>query len=596
MKNAKRMKRLRTIFLRIHRSSPLCRTCKDDSKNGALPGGCGLALRRWVLPAFMVGAIGTAANAQTQSLQLCLADPPAANDSPAGSRCEHAIITDIHVRPENIFDTSDPEENNFLFRIANALHIVTVPSVIESQLLFKPGDEYSSASLNETERLLRANSYIRSAEVDAYKNRDGNVEVDVTTHDVWSISTGLSYGRKGGKNSGGFGIEDENFLGQGNRISYERSFDVDRTKNIFRFADPQLFGSRWLVDLRAESNSDGSFGSLNLERPFYALNTENAYGIEANDDLHITPIYRLGKTVDEFEHHRKYLNTYAGWSSGLVDGWVSRWTVGATYDDNQFATTDDYPLSTSIPDPRTLVYPWISYELLQNSYLEMTNHQRIGRVEDVYVGTRLSAKLGVASENWGSDRDAMLLSLSAENGVEFDAERMAFFSLGASGRLERSGMVNRRVDAAVRYYQPESPRWVFYTALRGTFTHDRDADTQLLLGGDNGLRGYPLRYQEGDRQMVFTLEQRFYSGICLFNLFDIGGAVFFDAGRSWKNENSLTGGDDNLGVLKDVGFGLRIGNNRSSHGAVLHMDVAFPLDGDSSIDSMQLLIEAKNEF
>lgn len=571
MRNAKRMKRPRPKSLRV-------------------------SYGRWLLPAFIIGALGIAANARSQPLQLCLAEPVADDIHPAAVHCEDAIISDIHVRPENVFDTADPAENNLLFRIANALHIVTAPSVIESQLLFKPGDEYSSAAMNETERLLRINSYIRSADVEAYRNPDGNVEVEVTTQDVWSISTGLSYGRKGGENSGGFGIEDENFLGYGNRISYERSFNVDRTQNIFKFVDPQLFGSRWLLDLRAESNSDGSFGSLNLERPFYALDVKNAYGIEASDDLHVTPLYRLGEEVDAFEHRRRYMNAYTGWSAGLVDGWVSRWTAGVTYDDNQFATADDYPLSTSIPDPRTLVYPWVGYELLQNSYREMTNHQRIGRVEDVFVGTRLSAKLGVASDSWGSDRDATLLSLSAENGVEFDAERMAFFSLGASGRLESGGMVNRRVDAAVRYYQPESPRWVFYTALRGTFTHDRDADTQLLLGGDNGLRGYPLRYQEGDRQMLFTLEQRFYSGVCLFRLFDIGGAVFFDAGRSWKNENSLTGGGDNLGVLRDVGFGLRIGNNRSSHGAVLHVDVAFPLDGDSSIDSMQLLIEAKNEF
>lgn len=561
--------------------------CKTNGKNNAPP------RSRWLLPAFIIGAV-CVANAQPQ--QVCLTEPSDGNSRLAGVRCEHAIISDVHVHPENIFDTDDPAENNLLFRIANALHIVTAPSVIESQLLFKPGDEYSSASMNETERLLRINPYIRSADIEAYKKPDGNVEVDVTTKDVWSISTGLSYGRKGGENSGGFGIQDDNFLGLGDRISYERSFNVDRTRNIFKFIDPQVFGTRWLLDLKAESNSDGSFGSVNLERPFYALDTKNAYGLEASDDLHVTPLYRLGKEVDAFEQHRRFFNAYTGWSAGLVNGWVSRWTTGVTYDDNQFAATDDYPLSTSIPAPRTLVYPWIGYELLENSYLEMTNHQRIGRVEDVFVGTRFSAKLGVASDSWGADRNAALLSLSAENGVEFDAERMVFFSLDASGRLEHGGMVNRRVDAAVRYYRPESPRWVFYTALRGTFTHDRDADTQLLLGGDNGLRGYPLRYQEGDRQMLFTLEQRFYSGISLFRLFDIGGAVFFDAGRSWKNENSLTGGGDNLGTLRDVGFGLRIGNNRSSHGAVLHVDVAFPLDGDPSIDSMQLLIEAENEF
>ena len=50
------------------------------------------------------------------------------------------------------------------------------------------------------------------------------------------------------------------------------------------------------------------------------------------------------------------------------------------------------------------------------------------------------------------------------------------------------------------------------------------------------------------------------------------------------------------GLLKDVGFGLRLGNSRSALGNVLHLDVAFPLDGDSSIDSVQFLVETQRSF
>lgn len=32
-----------------------------------------------------------------------------------------------------------------------------------------------------------------------------------------------------------------------------------------------------------------------------------------------------------------------------------------------------------------------------------------------------------------------------------------------------------------------------------------------MLGGDNGLRGYPLRYQVGTTNALITLEERFYS-------------------------------------------------------------------------------------
>ena len=51
-----------------------------------------------------------------------------------------------------------------------------------------------------------------------------------------------------------------------------------------------------------------------------------------------------------------------------------------------------------------------------------------------------------------------------------------------------------------------------------------------------------------------------------------------------------------MGVLKDVGIGLRIGNTRSGLGNIIHVDLAFPLDGDSSISNVQLLVETKQHF
>ena len=54
--------------------------------------------------------------------------------------------------------------------------------------------------------------------------------------------------------------------------------------------------------------------------------------------------------------------------------------------------------------------------------------------------------------------------------------------------------------------------------------------------------------------------------------------------------------EPSLGLLKDVGFGLRIGNSRSGLGNIIHIDVAFPLDGDSSISNVQFLVETKQQF
>jgi hemolysin activation/secretion protein len=115
----------------------------------------------------------------------------------------------------------------------------------------------------------------------------------------------------------------------------------------------------------------------------------------------------------------------------------------------------------------------------------------------------------------------------------------------------------------------------------------------LLLGGDNGLRGYPLRYQSGTRRALFTLEERVYTDWYPFRLARVGGAVFYDIGRAWGGVNeNLTNG----GWLSDVGVGLRMSFDRASFGNVLHADIAMPLDRTASIKSVQFLVKTQLTF
>ena len=52
----------------------------------------------------------------------------------------------------------------------------------------------------------------------------------------------------------------------------------------------------------------------------------------------------------------------------------------------------------------------------------------------------------------------------------------------------------------------------------------------------------------------------------------------------------------NPGWLNDVGFGLRILNVHASFGNVLHIDIAFPLNPDPSIESVQYLVKSYANF
>ncbi len=51
-----------------------------------------------------------------------------------------ATIGEIRIVVGDVFDTTDPKENNALFRTANRLHVETHPGVIRRGLLFASGD------------------------------------------------------------------------------------------------------------------------------------------------------------------------------------------------------------------------------------------------------------------------------------------------------------------------------------------------------------------------------------------------------------------------------------------------------------------------
>ena len=149
------------------------------------------------------------------------------------------------------------------------------------------------------------------------------------------------------------------------------------------------------------------------------------------------------------------------------------------------------------------------------------------------------------------------------------------------------------VNGRGRFFWRNWKEHAFFAALEANVAGDLDPEQQLLLGGDSGLRGYPQRFQTGDRRWLVTLEQRFYTSWEPFKLVNVGAAIFFDAGRAW-----FAGANDpaDLVVLRDVGIGLRLSPSRSGRGTLLHLDLAFPLDGTDSIDSVQWLVTTKETF
>ena len=514
---------------------------------------------------------------------------------PTGPELEAAgaVIGRVHIVSGDVFDPSLPGESGWLYRTANKLHINTRHEVLREQILFATGDRYVHRVVRETERILRANDYLYDAVIRPVAWDGRTVDLEVRTRDTWTLNPGINFNRQGGENSGSIELEEKNLLGNGQELSFGWIDDVDRESIDVGFFDPH-FRSTWTRFGVAYSDADdGETKSLRIDRPFYAHDTRRSWGTDLFDTAHDEPRYAYGERVGEFQHDQQLYEAFYGWSSGWQRGWVRRWTAGFTYDRNHFRPVPGEPVGGPLPEDRMLAYPWVGFEIVEDLYDERINQDQIERTEDVLLGFRAGARVGYASEAFGADRDALMLQLHAQNGWDVGAGMSLFVGATAAGRLEEAGLRDATLSAEARYYATTSPRTRFFALATGTVSEQLDRDEQLLLGGDTGLRGYPLRYQAGTSLALLTLEERYYTDWYLFRLFNVAGAVFFDVGRTWGTD--VTGATSD-GVLEDVGLGLRLGSSRSAFGNVVHVDLAFPLDGAGDIDDVQFVVETKSRF
>jgi outer membrane protein assembly factor BamA len=523
-------------------------------------------------------------------------EEPRPADLPSDGELEAAgaVIGKIDLDIRNIFDESDAREANGLYWLANHLHIRTKHATIKAQLLFASGDKYLARKLAETERALRLLTYIYDARVVPVRYADGKVDIKVITKDVWTLSPGISFGRAGGSNSTNFNLQDSNFLGWGKGLEISHGSTVDRTSTSVDWTDPNVLGSRWTSDLTYADSSDGMQRSLKVARPFYSLDAPWSAKITAVKFDRTISRYNLGDIVDQFNDNESSYELSGGISSGLTDGWTKRLTFGMRYDRNIFLPTPVTSMpARQLPPDRTLSYPFVGFDVLQDKYQKVGDENQIGRTEDLYFGTEVKGEVGLSNSAFGADRNAIMLAAKALRGIEITGLQQLFLTSAFSSRIEDGRARNLRADAGAKYYWRWRTDWLLYAALSGTVTDSLDQDMQLLLGGDNGLRGYPLRYESGTSRALFTVEQRFYTDWYPFRLVRVGGAIFADVGRTW---GSGVVGNSDPGLLRDVGFGLRLGNTRSGLGNVLHIDFAFPLNNLVGIQRFQVLVQTMQSF
>jgi hypothetical protein len=501
----------------------------------------------------------------------------------------------IEVRRLAIFDESDPAEDVPLYRLANDLHLLTREQAVLELLPFASGDVYDWARLREGERLLRNRDWAYDARVVPVRRCGDLVDVMVVTRDVWSIVPTGDINRSGGESSLALGIKDVNLLGRGETLGLYYEDGVDRTGIAGFYVDPFVGGTPWLLRIDGGVNDDGERIGVNLQRPYRSFDDRASHGVVVARDERIQPRFDTGFRVEEFAYRSTFADLFLSRSTGVRDGVVHRWRVGMRYQEHEFARTDTLLQPAELPEDRRFAYPYVAYEFLEERWDASVNLNFVQLTEDVFLGRRFAASFGLAPDGAGADAGRALLDLDYR-----DALRAGGWLLSWNGRVDGAlrfdleEAENLVVSAGTQAFHRHNDAFGFFAGVDGVWTRNLTGERQLLLGGDNGLRAYPQRYQEGDRLLRLRLEERWFSSLHPFQLFRLGAAVFLDAGRAW-----FPGApdDEEQGWLANVGLGLRLTSDRVPTDSIMHIDIATPLRrGGRDVDDVLVSVTLRESF
>lgn len=559
-------------------------------------------------------------------------------------------VGQIHIRTEPIF--VEDADAIWLHHFANWAHVTTRPDTVKRELPFASGEEISVSDLAEAERLLRDKSYLHDAKVRLSPtcNADQSYDVVVETSDNWSLLPSFGLGRSGGQNKYAFGFKEDNFLGFGVRTSVKYQSDAQRSGYEFKLEMPLSLvtdsaGDDWFAHsyLTAEwtNNDDGHVQQLQLEKPFYQDDSRWMYRTEWLSDLQQTQVFHNGALENIFETDHRRIDLSAGMLWSYQDHASTRLLAGILSEDWRFAPASQLLMpgqpTLALPQDRSWAYPWVGVEYKQHDYRVLQDILFIDRAEDINLGWHHSLKAGVQSSKLQADTSLGYRLIGHSSKGFGDRQHLVLLEGGVDfiDGLQGGDLREWRFQAEDFYQLNRDFTW--YNKAELTRRNRNFADLPLELGGDSGLRGYPLQYQHGISKTVLTSELRWYPRINLYKMLDVGFVAFADLGRVnggtvadpaqlnpaaiaarfalplgldmltpmappppmdaiYRSNSDLLRQNLTDRWLGSVGVGMRIYSSKSSNNHVVHIDLSTPMTSAPGVDSWEIELKVSNRF
>jgi Omp85 superfamily domain len=543
-----------------------------------------------------------AVSAQADST-LAPAGPTAADAAlcPTGS-----VVSDIFVDNGSVFEVGSEDLDprfNWAYRTANRMHVRTREAVIRRELLFREGDCYVPALLQDSERILRSLSFIADADVFAIRQPDGTHHVVVETRDEWSMRLEPQWDNDdGGMALTGVELREDNLLGSGQHVSaYLKEYQGERVYGG-AVGTRQLFGTLLDAELGVAKTPVGVSVVQRLAYPFRGENGRWAFRqqvehLERNFEIFVPREDGPGVRRRFFAEQRRSFDVgtvmrlgrrgsltlfgvaLAGEWAEYPRDYLSTDGDGDTPMSQQLTPGDPTPVVTGLDTIASVRVVFLAGQ--RNVYFQRRRAlDAVRGTEDVRLGVEAEFAVGRSLEAF-SDTDDLMIDVGFSLAGAPIRQVVAGVRATASGRRDYGAEVGSfewrsvfgQADAWAYWRPSEQSRHTFVAAGSMVGGWRTTVPFQLTLGNRAGLRGFPTHAYPGERRFVATLEHRAYLGWPYPRLFDLGTATFVDVGKMWA-------GGDTFGVnspfVASAGVGLRLAFPPGSR-RTYRLDVAVPL-------------------
>ena len=510
----------------------------------------------------------------------------------------------------------------------------TRESVILRELLLQEGDIYIEADKAESERILRQKAYIGSANIVPQWNVNSEtVALHVNITDLWSLKGAFDPLPLVDPEGGKFLIAgtDFNLLGSGHftQFRYEGVIEREEETRHFirgRYQMPRLLNSYWNFDgefaQRLEGNTWTSFLErpqyvFLLERPQYSLKSRWSASLQISELHNLRRWYENGVKTDIFERNRQI-------ASGTIlryfgdrerQNYIGLWAESQR---SRHELIESFGESKAAPSDRDIKLVGVTIGRKRVVYHKTRFFRKMGQEEDFFTGSQYAFSIGYASPLYGSDRVesyARLIGVSAwTRGEHILSTTLINLSTYFTTRIERpkiqlqtswyyidvfkTGNDIYTVDKGFR----KNGFFDFHQTVVAQFITEMQfgwsGEDQVILGSDNGLRGYDPQQFNGEKMMLIRVESRTLCGGAFFSKIDdalgtvatfivkpfikrpvkvglvLSATAFLDVGYIWNGKRTFQLSEPK----RSVGFGLRGSFSRVSGPSIFRIGLAFPLD------------------